>query len=408
MQVYIGIDWSEKKHDVVLMNEQGAIVAQMVIEHSPDGFHELDERCRQLGLQPAAVMVGLETAHNLLIDHLWSQGYSQVYVIPPHVVKSNQGRYGSSGSMNDPKAARLIADILRTDHHTLPPWHPDSLLTRQMRAKVSLIIYLSREAIRLSNRLRAVLLRYYPLALEVFKGGLGSQITLDFIQTYPNARQAQQLSLADFTAFTQNHHYTQKDVAGCFARIKTAQPEPVQDTVQIFQCEAVLLAKLLLELRQSELNERRLLYLLFQQHPAFATFSSLPGTGRFLAPALCAKFGDDFLRFPTPSSVQALAGTCPATKSSGKGRWVFFRKACDREWRYICQLWAKALTAKNASALASAYFSKVRRRNPSISHAYRCLANRWLCVAWKLWQTQSKYNEAYHFEQVQTRSKPAR
>jgi transposase len=408
MQVYIGIDWSEKKHDEVFMNEKGVMIAQLVIEHSPDGFHQLDECCRGMGLPAEEVVVGLETAHNLLIDHLWSRGYSQVYVIPPNVVKSNQGRYGSSGSMNDPKAAQLIADILRTDHQALRPWHPDSLLTRQMRAKVSLIIYLNREVNRLSNRLRAVLLRYYPLALEVFKGGLGSQITLALIQSYPNHQQAQQLSLAAFTAFTQAHHYTQKDVAGCFVRLMAEQPAPAQETVQIFQCEAVLLAKLLLELRQSELKERRELYQLFQQHPGFATFSSLPGTGEFLAPALCAKFGDDRQRFPAPNSVQALAGTCPATKSSGKGRWVFFRKACDREWRYICQLWAKALTAKNQSALASAYFSKVRRRNPSMSHAYRCLANRWLCIAWKLWQTQTEYNEAYHFEQVQTRSKPHR
>ncbi len=34
MQVYIGIDWSEKKHDVVWMNDEGAVVTQMVIEHT--------------------------------------------------------------------------------------------------------------------------------------------------------------------------------------------------------------------------------------------------------------------------------------------------------------------------------------------------------------------------------------
>jgi hypothetical protein len=43
-------------------------------------------------------------------------------------------------------------------------WHPDSLLTRLMRAKVSWIHHLTRASTRLSNRLRAVLLRYYPAA----------------------------------------------------------------------------------------------------------------------------------------------------------------------------------------------------------------------------------------------------
>jgi transposase len=131
-----------------------------------------------MGVRLDEVLVGLETAHNLLIDHLWDQGYRRVYVVAPNVVKSNEGRFRSIGSINNPKAARLIADILRTDQGRLTPWHPDSLLTRQMPAKVSLILHLTQQATRISNRLRAVLLRYYPAVLETFKDGLGCQITL--------------------------------------------------------------------------------------------------------------------------------------------------------------------------------------------------------------------------------------
>jgi transposase len=54
-----------------------------------------------------------------------------------------------------------------------------------------------------------------------------------------------------------------------------------------------------------------------------------------------AKFGDDRQRFPTPSSVQALAGTCPVTERSGKRKVIKFRQACDREFRYIAQQWAR-------------------------------------------------------------------
>ena len=35
MQVYIGIDWSEQKHDVVFMNKAGATLAQFEIPHIP-------------------------------------------------------------------------------------------------------------------------------------------------------------------------------------------------------------------------------------------------------------------------------------------------------------------------------------------------------------------------------------
>jgi len=36
----------------------------------------------------------------------------------------------------------------------------------------------------------------------------------------------------------------------------------------------------------------------------------------------------------------------------------------------------------------------------SKSHAYRCLANRWLGIIWKLWQTGQVYDEAYHLQQI--------
>ena len=46
MAVYIGIDWSEKKHDVVCINEKGALITQFQIAHSADGFVQLDSKLR--------------------------------------------------------------------------------------------------------------------------------------------------------------------------------------------------------------------------------------------------------------------------------------------------------------------------------------------------------------------------
>jgi hypothetical protein len=70
MQIYTGIDWSEAKHDVVVVNESGAIVAQLVIPHTPQGFSKLEQLHQQLGVKPSECVIGLETAHNLLIDFL--------------------------------------------------------------------------------------------------------------------------------------------------------------------------------------------------------------------------------------------------------------------------------------------------------------------------------------------------
>ncbi len=162
--INIGIDWSHTPHAVCFLNEAGAVVTHLTVPHSPDGFLKLDTTRQQLGVAAAACRVGLETAHNLLIDFLWAKGYTQVYVIPPSVVKGTRGRYRHSGARTDESDARLLADVLRTDQARFQAWRPDDLLTRQMRAKVSLLAYLTQQTTRFANRLRAVLVRYYPAA----------------------------------------------------------------------------------------------------------------------------------------------------------------------------------------------------------------------------------------------------
>jgi transposase len=341
----------------------------------------------------------------LVIDFLWAQGYRQVYVIPPRVIKRCRGRYGHSGARSDQKDGRLIADVLRTDRARLQPWQPDLLLTRQIRAKVSLVRYLSQNSVRWSNRLRAVLLRYYPLAVELFSG-LKYPITRHFITTYPTPQAAADLTRQAFETFALEHGYRAqaKKLPERFARLQYPYPQANSETVQIYQAEAPLLAQTLLHLVQSKNKTLAELDGLFQQHPDQAVFASLPGAGRFLAPALLAKFGDDRQRFPTAGSLQALAGTCPVTDQSGRRRLVLFRRACDHEFRWIVQQWARH--SLKQSIWANAYWQRIRSQCASDSHAYRCLGNRWLAIAWKLWQTGQTYDEAYHLQQRAKRSKP--
>ncbi len=112
MQVYIGIDWSECKHDVVAMNAAGAVLAQLTIPHSIEGFLQLTDLQEKLGLHSEDCLVGLETAHNLIIDFLWSRGFGQVFVVPPRVVKSSRTRFRHSAARTDLSDALVIADCL--------------------------------------------------------------------------------------------------------------------------------------------------------------------------------------------------------------------------------------------------------------------------------------------------------
>jgi transposase len=397
MPIYLGIDWSHTHHDACFLDGQGQVLSRVTVPHSAEGLAALDASREKLGVSRADCRVGLETAYSIVIDFLWACEYPHIFVIPPGAVKGARRRYRQTNAHTDEADAWVIADLLRTDPGQLRPWHPDSELLRQMRAKVSLVLYLTQEITRLGNRLQAVLARYYPAALQVFHDPT-SPINLHFLQAFPTPAAATTLTRETFTRFARAHRYRQSDtvLTACFARLQAAYPLASAATVAALHDEASWLARHLLASVEQKHTELRALQALFQQHPDHALFASFPGVGEFLAPALLVKFGDDRERFPDAASVQCLAGTCPVTEASGKRHQVRFRQAGDHEFRQIVQQWAIASLGR--STWAATYWQAVRPRCRSKSHAYRCLANRWLAIAWKCWHSRQPYDEAYHLQ----------
>lgn len=404
--IFIGIDWSQTKHDIGYMDDSGRRAFHQVIAHSQIGFQKFHEQCEKLGLEQDECQIGIETSYNLLVDELWSYGYSNIYVIPPSVVKSSRGRFGNSGARNDKSDAFMLADLVRTDRRRLHPWKPDTLLTRQMRVKVRALYQLTHQITAATNQLRAVLQRYYPGVLQIF-GDLTAQTALAFIQEYPTPASAAQLSQEEFYQFLCRQRYShRRRLAPRLSELRNPSLKTRPDTVAIYQEQAQLQAQLLLQMVKAKLKTQRELTVLFKSHPDADIFTSLPGTGALLAPALLVKFGDHRDRFPTAASVQALAGTCPVTDSSGQRHRVYFRRGCDREFRHYAQQWAIASSARHRSQFADAYQPELLNRGFSKHHVYRCLANRWLAIAWRLWQDRIVYDEAYHMQQRLRRFRP--
>jgi transposase len=400
---YFGIDWSENHHDLCIINQAGARVSQIQFKHSLAGFGLIEAERRKLGVPAGECLVAIETEYNLVVDFLLDCGYL-VYIIPPQSTDGYRNRQRSSGAHTDKSDAALLAGVLRTDrdsHRRLRPNHP---LTRQILAQVRLIETLRCSIQRQSNQLRDVLHRTYPQALGLFCD-LTTQISLQFLMAYPTAQQAQTLSRQAFEAFCREHHYSRSDlISKRYAHLKEPAPQAHPAVVKSYRNHVRILAEvLLLQVRYRSEALSQLGQLFNQHHDAFI-FASLPGAGELLAPVLLAKFGDHRQRFPTAANVQALAGTCPVTKRSGKKKIVKFRRGCDKEFRRIAQQFAYASVQK--SGWAAAYWNEIRPNCDSDSHAYRCLANRWLAIIWKMWQTRQPYDEEYHLQQRARRRRP--
>jgi transposase len=404
MQVYIGIDWSEQKHDVCFQNEKGDVIQLLQINQSPEGFVKLDETRQQLGVSAEDCIAGIETSHNLLIDYLVDQNYRAIYVLPPNAVKSAQTIFRQSGAKSDRSDAILICEMIRLAAEQFHAWVPDTELTQSIRVKVRLAGFLTKQILQTGNRLRSALLRYYPAALILFST-TDSQILLEWIIKYPTPELAETVNFGEFKVFLKEHkHPRPKLWAACYARLHLPQVKASRGNTAAFSSEAKLLASLMLNLIRSR-N-----YLLsevkqdFVHHPDYAIYQSLPAAGNFLEPALCAMLGDDRDRYPNVSVLQAIAGTCPVTEQSGKSKFVHFRHACDHQFRQVVQQWARCSVLK--SPWAAGYYASVRPRCHSDNEAYRRLANRWLEVLWKLWQDRVPYDEQKHLKAHALRIKP--
>jgi transposase len=50
--MFCGIDWSDDHHDVAVVDDNGAVIAQLRIGNDAEGFGQLGRRSRSSGLAP--------------------------------------------------------------------------------------------------------------------------------------------------------------------------------------------------------------------------------------------------------------------------------------------------------------------------------------------------------------------
>ena len=123
MRIWCGIDWSERHHDVALVDDDGVLIAKRRIPESAAGFRQLLELLAEHGERSdAPIPVAIETAKGLLPAALRAAGY-QLFPINPLAVSRYRDRYAVSRAKSDPGDALVLANILRTDlaaHRPLP------------------------------------------------------------------------------------------------------------------------------------------------------------------------------------------------------------------------------------------------------------------------------------------------
>lgn len=382
---YVGIDWGMQEHHICLLAEDGEALSQFSITDDLKGFERL-----KATLSPfREVQVNIERQDGLLVNWLVAQGY-ELRCTPPMIVASRRPRR----TKHDRGDAYLLAYLLRLNDPDCRPLPQQSEAVLYLRQLVSARDDILKTQRQLCNRLIHVLRRYFPAMLAVFPTH-HSIIMQEFLMAFSTPQQAKALSLAELERFLREKHYSQRTKR--LQKIYRLLQEPVPYTPYDagYQQHILYLTPILKALEeQRNLLEKQLIQA-FKAHPESAWWSALPGASGALTSAyLLALIGDDRQRFPRPEVLQAMAGTCPISRRSGKQHQVEFRQACSHPLRQAMVQMARFSIQQ--SGWAKSYFQRQLERGHSVSRSYRALANRWAKILWKLWQTRQPYDEAIH------------
>ncbi len=117
------------------------------------------------GVPPAAIAVAIEVPHGAVVDTLLERGFA-AFSVNPKQLDRFVGRFTLAGAKGDRSDGYVLGDSLRTDRHCFRRLEAGVPALVELREWSRMAEELGQERVRLANRLREQLRRYYPRALE--------------------------------------------------------------------------------------------------------------------------------------------------------------------------------------------------------------------------------------------------
>jgi transposase len=393
--LFVGLDWAEEHHDVVVMDELGGVAAARRVPEGLAGLTALHELLADYATDPAEVVVGTETDRGLFVGALVAAGY-RVYAVNPLAVSRYRDRHVVSGAKSDAGDAKVLADLVRTDRHNHRPVAGDSDLAEAVKvlARTHQSLVWTRQ--RQVNQLRSLLREYYPGALAAFGADLAGRDALAILAVAPTPILGRRLSRAKLAAVLRRAG-RQRSITDRAVRLQAALRAPQLEASPIvaeaYGAAVAALVRVIAALgEQLELLTQQL-HRHFEQHPDAEIVRSQPGLGVILGARVVAEFGDDPTRYANPKARKNYAGTAPITRASGKRQVVVARLARNRRLADACYLWA--FSALGASPGARAYYDHCRAAGKTHHQALRALANRLVGILHGCLRHRTRYDELH-------------
>jgi hypothetical protein len=398
--LFIGDDWAEGHHDVVVQDEAGGELARRRLPEGADGIARFRELvASRFGgdgePDPAQVIVVIETDRGPWVKALAAAGY-RVYPANPKQAARHKEAVASSGKKDDFFDAACLADMGRTRRHQLRELAADSDIAEAVKIAARARQKLIWERTRHQLRMRSALREYFPAALEAYKDlGLSGADTLELLARAPDPASAARLTTAQVAAALKRAG-RRGDLTGRAREIRAVlraphlgQPEVIAEAYAASVRAGAAVITALNE--QARIMEAKVSEL-FRRHPDAGAYLSQPGIGDITGARILGEYGDAPGRYASAKARRNYAGTSPLTIQSSKKKAVHARYV--RNAHLIDPLRAQALAALTASPVARAYYDELRSSDHDNEDALRRVAGRLTGILHGCLKSGTRYDEA--------------
>src|SRR5829696_6011179 len=205
----VGLDWSDKKHDLCLIDPATGQREASLLSHAP---HQIDEWAAGLRarFQGRPVAVCLEQSRGSLIYALLKYDFLTLFPVNPRTLARFREAFAPSRHKDDPADAEFLAELLLHHRERLRAWRPDDERTRALRLLVEHRRRLVSDQTRTSNRLTSLLKCYFPQVLEWFPD-LRTALVCDFLLRWPSLDSLRRVRRETLLKFFRAHHSVRKD-----------------------------------------------------------------------------------------------------------------------------------------------------------------------------------------------------
>ena len=357
---FAGVDWASEAHHVCVVGGDGSKREERIFRHGGVGLAEMaDWIAARSGGSASDIPVAIEVPHGPVVESLMDRGFA-VYAINPKQLDRFRDRFSPAGAKDDSLDARVLADALRTDLHHFRRIDPVDPIVIELRAWSRIAEELTRDRVRLSNRVREQLWRYYPQILEAV-GNVADALVPRPLGQGSDAREGPAGSAPDPREPPQApqdpaDHGRPTPVEILRAPAIAVAPGTTEAAVAHIRSASERLRLVQRQIADAKREIARLIDVLAGSEDSgsgqpggqrdVTVLSSLPGVGQAVLATLLAE-APQALERRDYKALRCLTGVAPVTRRSGKYKLVVRRMAAHARLRDAVYHWARVAVQRD-------------------------------------------------------------